>query len=143
MTNRKEAGSSQRKTQKWRLSLFSSPFFPALGSFLCRRVAIVHVRDKRLPTSPHTIILPIPLTAMKHSKVQTKTALQHHRSVMCCTTRHDKLRGYLDNTRKSRFFTACVPFVFIYCCHGDGSDGRPVCLKYHGHISGYYVGNSD
>ena len=23
--------------------------------------------------------------------------------------------------------------VVICCCHGDGSDGRPVCTKYHSH----------
>ena len=23
--------------------------------------------------------------------------------------------------------------VVIYCCRGDGSDGRHVCTKYHGH----------
>ena len=26
--------------------------------------------------------------------------------------------------------------VVIYCYHGDGSDGRHVCTKYHGHT--YY-----
>ena len=54
----------------------------------------------------------------------------------------------------------------VGCYHGDGSDGRHVCTKYHGHthyyqatmamvvmggmcvrpytlLSGYYVGNSD
>ena len=25
----------------------------------------------------------------------------------------------------------------IYCCHGDGSDGRHVCTKYHGHTHYY------
>ena len=38
--------------------------------------------------------------------------------------------------------------VVIYCYHGDGSDGRHVCTKYHGHtyyyqqLIGCYVGNS-
>ena len=37
--------------------------------------------------------------------------------------------------------------VVIYCYHGDGSDGRHVCTKYHGHtyyyyqLIGSYVGN--
>ena len=34
--------------------------------------------------------------------------------------------------------------VVIYCYHGDGSDGRHVCTKYHGHTyyyQGCYVGN--
>ena len=37
--------------------------------------------------------------------------------------------------------------VVIYCYHGDGSDGRHVCTKYHGHtyyyqqLIGCYVGN--
>ena len=26
--------------------------------------------------------------------------------------------------------------VVIYCCHGDGSDGRHVCSKYHGFYHG-------
>ena len=25
----------------------------------------------------------------------------------------------------------------IHCCHGDGSDGRHVCSKYHGHTHYY------
>ena len=28
--------------------------------------------------------------------------------------------------------------VVIYCCHGDGSDGRHVCTKYHGHTYYYH-----
>ena len=34
-------------------------------------------------------------------------------------------------------------FVVVICCyHGDGSDGRHVCTKYHGHTySATYVGN--
>ena len=86
------------------LDLFSSPFFPALGSFLCRRAAVVHVRDTRMIACP---LVPTHLAAMKHSKARTKTALQHHRSSlmhMCCTMLHDKLGVYLDNTRKSGFF---------------------------------------
>ena len=37
--------------------------------------------------------------------------------------------------------------VVLYCYHGDGSDGRHVCTKYHGHtyyyqqLIGCYVGN--
>ena len=37
--------------------------------------------------------------------------------------------------------------VVIYCYHGNGSDGRHVCTKYHGHTyyyqqhRGCYVGN--
>ena len=27
--------------------------------------------------------------------------------------------------------------VVIYCYHGDGSDGRHVCTKYHGHTHYY------
>ena len=36
--------------------------------------------------------------------------------------------------------------VVIYCCHGDGSHGRHMCTKYHGHtyyyqqLRGCYVG---
>ena len=108
----RKLGSSQGQTKKAAslsetpLDLFSSPFFPALGSFLCQRVAVVHVRDTRMIACP---LVPTPLAAMKHSKARTKTALQHHRSSlssmhMCCTTLHDKLGVYLDNTRKSGFF---------------------------------------
>ena len=32
--------------------------------------------------------------------------------------------------------------VVIYCYHGDGSDGRHVCTKYHGHTHYYQAGNS-
>ena len=28
-------------------------------------------------------------------------------------------------------------FIVIYCYHGDGSDGRRVCTKYHGHMYMY------
>ena len=31
----------------------------------------------------------------------------------------------------------CWQFPEIYCCHGDGSDGRHVCTKYHGHTHYY------
>ena len=27
--------------------------------------------------------------------------------------------------------------LFVYCYHGDGSDGRHVCTKYHGHTHYY------
>ena len=28
-------------------------------------------------------------------------------------------------------------WLFIYCYHGDGSDGRHVCTQYHGHTHYY------
>ena len=31
----------------------------------------------------------------------------------------------------------CLRLFNIYCCHGDGSDGRHVCSKYHGHTHYY------
>ena len=31
----------------------------------------------------------------------------------------------------------CLSLFNIYCCHGDGSDGRHVCTKYHGHTHYY------
>ena len=40
-----------------------------------------------------------------------------------------------------------VPEAICCCYHGDGSDGRHVCTKYHGHtyyyqqLIGCYVGN--
>ena len=31
--------------------------------------------------------------------------------------------------------TAIRTISRLYCCHGDGSDGRHVCSKYHGHTN--------
>ena len=31
----------------------------------------------------------------------------------------------------------CLRLFKRYCCHGDGSDGRHVCSKYHGHTHYY------
>ena len=31
----------------------------------------------------------------------------------------------------------CLRLFKLYCCHGDGSDGRHVCSKYHGHTHYY------
>ena len=31
----------------------------------------------------------------------------------------------------------CWQLLKLYCCHGDGSDGRHVCSKYHGHTHYY------
>ena len=31
----------------------------------------------------------------------------------------------------------CLRLFQLYCCHGDGSDGRHVCSKYHGYTHYY------
>ena len=41
--------------------------------------------------------------------------------------------------RITAIHTIIVPEAVIYCCHGDGSDGRHVCSKYHGHTQATMV----
>ena len=36
---------------------------------------------------------------------------------------------------RTHYYQDTMLFVIvIYCCHGDGGDGRHVCTKYHGHM---------
>ena len=39
-----------------------------------------------------------------------------------------------------QIITAICTIISCCCCHGDGSDGRHVCTKYHGHYILLVVG---